>query len=149
MRLALNTPGDKSLVLNDLVCNDAYSIANAVHCPEEQENKRIMPDEHAGSTDTSVAVSVIVPFYNAVDYLEECINSVLEQDVEAVVELLLIDDCSTDGGDCLAERVFADAGADRRCVLVRQPQNAGTSTARNTGIEMSRGALCALFGCRR
>lgn len=98
-----------------------------------------MPDEHAGLTDTSVAVSVIVPFYNAVDYLEECINSVLEQDVEAVVELLLIDDCSTDGGDCLAERIFAGAGADRRCVLVRQPRNAGTSTARNTGVEMSRG----------
>lgn len=98
-----------------------------------------MIDEHEELTDKSVAISVIVPFYNAADYLEECINSVLSQDVEAVVELLLIDDCSTDGGDRIAERIFADAGADRRCVLVRQPRNAGTSTARNTGVEMSRG----------
>lgn len=40
-------------------------------------------------------ISVIVPFYNAKDYIEDCINSISQQDYENY-QVFLIDDCSTD-----------------------------------------------------
>ena len=47
-------------------------------------------------------ISVIVPIYNAELYLEECIHSVLNQTLRDI-ELLLIDDGSTDGSFRICE----------------------------------------------
>ena len=44
-----------------------------------------------------IAISVIVPIYNTKPYLEECIESILDQKINVPVEVLLIDDGSTDG----------------------------------------------------
>lgn len=43
-----------------------------------------------------IAISVIVPIYNTKPYLEECIESILDQKINVPVEVLLIDDGSTD-----------------------------------------------------
>ena len=51
-----------------------------------------------------IAVSVIVPIYNAEPWLEECVQSILDQDFPAsygTIEVLLIDDGATDGSGAL------------------------------------------------
>ncbi len=83
-------------------------------------------------------LSVLVPVYNVRDYLAECVESVLAQaPADAGVEVLLLDDCSTDGS---AEVMAAlDARWPGRLRLLRHERNAGLSAARNTMIDAARG----------
>ena len=79
-------------------------------------------------------LSVVVPFYNVEDYLEECLVSLRFQD-HRKVEIILVDDGSQDGS---AEIARAHRRRDPRIRLVRQ-ENAGLSAARNTGVHHARG----------
>lgn len=79
-------------------------------------------------------ISVVVPVYNVEDYLEGCVASVLSQ-TEGDLELLLIDDGSTDGSGALCDRL---AGTDGRMRVIHQA-NCGLGGARNTGIEAAAG----------
>lgn len=79
-------------------------------------------------------ISVIVPVYNAQEYLNKCIQSVLNQSYRGF-ELLLIDDGSTDKSGDVCDTF---ALLDKR-IRVFHTQNGGTSVARNIGIEMSKG----------
>ncbi|WP_326792366.1 CDP-glycerol glycerophosphotransferase family protein [Streptomyces sp. NBC_00841] len=74
-------------------------------------------------------LSVVVPVHNVEEYLEPCLRSVAEQSVGAI-EVVLVDDGSTDGSTAIAE---AFAAHDQRFRYVRQP-NAGLSAARNAGV---------------
>lgn len=82
----------------------------------------------------SVAVSVIMPVYNAKDYVGRAIESILSQDFESF-ELILVDDGSTDGSADICDEF---ARKDDRIVLIRQ-KNAGTCAARNVGLSIARG----------
>ena len=80
-----------------------------------------------------IAVSVIVPIYNAEPWLEECVQSILDQDFPASygsIEVLLIDDGATDGSGALCDRL---AKRDNRIKVVHQ-ENQGLSGARNTPV---------------
>lgn len=79
-------------------------------------------------------ISVIVPVYNAKEYLEDCIKSVLEQ-TWTDFELFLIDDGSQDGSREICEKL---AGQDKRIQVICQ-QHKGVSAARNAGIEAAEG----------
>jgi CDP-glycerol glycerophosphotransferase len=79
-------------------------------------------------------VSVIVPVYNVEDYLDECLDSVRGQTYERL-EILLVDDGSTDASSALAAR---HASADPRIRVIRQ-DNAGLGAARNTGVRHATG----------
>lgn len=78
-------------------------------------------------------VSIIVPVYNVAAYLDRCIRSALA--LETPLELILIDDGSTDGSGKLCDEW---AEKDGRIVLIRQ-ENRGLSETRNQGIRESRG----------
>lgn len=78
--------------------------------------------------------SIIVPVYNSERYLPQCIESVLSQ-THSSFELLLIDDESTDASSDIC-RHFEQI--DSRVSYIWQ-NNAGTSAARNTGIEHASG----------
>lgn len=82
----------------------------------------------------SKKVSVIVPVYNSIDCLERCVRSLLAQTYESM-EILLIDDGSTDGTDQICERLAAE---DAR-ILVRHKKNGGASSARNVGLSIASG----------
>jgi glycosyltransferase involved in cell wall biosynthesis len=82
---------------------------------------------------TPPLVSCIVAVYNGEPYLGEAIDSVLAQSWPAV-ELIVVDDGSTDGSAAIA------AAYGERLRLVRQ-DNAGVSAARNVGVASSNGEL--------
>lgn len=81
-----------------------------------------------------VDVSVIVPVYNAETYLDACVQSLLSQTL-STIEIVLVNDGSTDGSGALCDRY---AAADARVTVVHQ-DNKGASAARNAGIRHARG----------
>lgn len=81
-----------------------------------------------------VAVSVIVPVYNVEDYLEECLDSVLNQTF-GDYEIICVDDGSTDSSGKILSRY---AKADPRVKIVTQ-ENRGLSGARNVGLDIASG----------
>ncbi len=82
-------------------------------------------------------ISVVVPVYNAGDYLERCLDSLAAQTYPNW-EVVLADDGSTDGsGRACRERVARDG----RFRYVALPVNRGPSAARNAGVERAAGAL--------
>lgn len=81
------------------------------------------------------AISVIVPVYNAEKYLERCVDSLLGQTFSDL-ELILVDDGSTDGSPALCD---AYRKADPR-VIVEHCSNGGVSSARNKGLSLATGA---------
>lgn len=79
-------------------------------------------------------VTAAVPVYNVRNYLEKCVFSILSQ-AEGDLELLLIDDGSTDGSSQLCDEL---ALRDPRVRVIHQ-ENQGLGGARNTGIENAQG----------
>lgn len=82
-------------------------------------------------------VSVIIPAYNAEDFLLEAIESIQKQKYSPL-EIIIVDDGSTDGTGKLA----AGFGEDVRYVY---QYNRGTAAARNKGLAMARGAVIAFL----
>lgn len=79
-------------------------------------------------------VSVIIPVYNAEKYLEDSISSALTQTYENL-ELLVVDDGSTDGSGAIMDRM---AKEDSRMRVFHEPHR-GTSAARNIALNEARG----------
>lgn len=80
-------------------------------------------------------LSVVIPVYNVLPYLRECVESVCAQ-TYADLEAILVDDGSTDGSGALCEEL---AAADPRLRVLHQ-KNAGQAAARNAGLDAARGA---------
>ena len=85
-------------------------------------------------------VSVIVPIYNVESYLKRCVDSLIKQKYKNI-EILLIDDCSTDGSSVIAKEYAKDY--PHICRFIQRDTNGGLSAARNTGIEASTGEWLA------
>ena len=79
-------------------------------------------------------ISIIVPVYNVVDYIDKCIGSIVEQSVYEC-EIIIVDDGSNDGS---REKCREWADKDDRIKLIEQ-SNQGVSSARNKGIAESHG----------
>ena len=83
-------------------------------------------------------ISVIVPVYNAEQYLNRCLDSIIRQTYKNI-EILLIDDGSTDKSlDICKEYENKDA----RIIVIHQ-ENKGVSAARNNGLEHAVGEYIA------
>lgn len=80
-------------------------------------------------------VSVIFPVYNAESTIETAVESILAQTYRNV-ELVLVDDCSTDG---TSEKLTTLTESDSRITVSRMPHNSGAYAARNHGLGISRG----------
>lgn len=89
---------------------------------------------------TDIKVSVIMPIYNAYDYLRPAIDSVLDQTLKEI-ELICIDDGSTDSSFDLIKEYQKK---DERIRIVTET-NAGPALARNNGIKRARGEYLAFL----
>lgn len=79
-------------------------------------------------------VSIIVPVYNAEQYLERCIRSILQQTYPNI-ELILVNDGSTDNSLTICQQFSME---DARVVVIDKP-NAGVSDSRNCGMAKAKG----------
>lgn len=80
-------------------------------------------------------LSVILPMYNASDTIEVCLESLLSQSMPNL-EIVVVDDCSTDG---CADKVDRLSRLDGRVRLIRLRANSGSGVARNAGLANSHG----------
>ena len=94
-----------------------------------------------GSLADEVLVSVIMPVFNAERTMRQSIDSVLQQS-EVRLELVLIDDASTDKSALVIKEY---ARKDNRVKVLRQPSNAGVAEARNAGIRAASGRYIAFL----
>lgn len=81
----------------------------------------------------NVKVSVIIPIYNMEKYINECIDSVLNQNLNDI-EVILVDDGSTDSSPQICDFYKKD----KRVVVIHQV-NGGLSNARNSGMKVATG----------
>ena len=79
-------------------------------------------------------ISVIVPVYNVEKYLDQCIDSIVNQTFKNL-EIILIDDGSTDASSSICDTW---ATKDNRIVVIHK-ENGGVSSARNLGLERATG----------
>jgi CDP-glycerol glycerophosphotransferase len=84
-------------------------------------------------------ISVVVPFHNNSDDLADCLDSIGAQTV-ADLEVIMVDDGSTDGGAAIAK---AKVAADPRFRLIQPPDGGSPGFARNRGLELATGAFLA------
>ena len=80
-------------------------------------------------------ISIIIPVYNAHNYLERCLDSVCNQTLKGI-EIICVDDCSTDDSLSILNR-YALQYSNMKIIV--HNKNKGESAARNTGIKASRG----------
>ena len=86
-------------------------------------------------------VTVIIPVYNSGSTLSRAVASVLNQTLRAV-ELLIVDDGSTDDSLAIAEAI---AATDPRVRVVALPENAGKARAMNLAANIARGTWIAVL----
>lgn len=95
-----------------------------------------MSSEAASTNSGSPLVSVIIPTHNRRQLLEEAVQSCLHQ-VYPSIEIIVVDDGSTDGTDALVNERLASAWAGR--VQYYWQTHSGASAARNRGLAVARG----------
>lgn len=90
-------------------------------------------------------VTVVIPVYNTVAYLRECVDSLLAQSIgHARLEVLAVDDGSTDGsGELLDEYAATYPDVVR---VVHQPNSGGPAAPCNVGLGLARGRFVFFLG---
>lgn len=81
-------------------------------------------------------ISVIIPIYNVKSYIKECLDSLINQDINKdLYEIICIDDGSTDGSG----KILDEFSVDYPNIRVVHKANGGVSSARNEGIKIAKG----------
>lgn len=84
-----------------------------------------------------VDVTIIVPVYNACDYLSKCLDSLINQTYKNI-EIILVDDGSIDESETVINEYM---NKDNRIKLIKQ-ENSGALMARNNGTKIAKGKYC-------
>lgn len=84
--------------------------------------------------ENKITLSIIVPVYNVEKYLEDCVESLLNQTYQNY-EIILVDDGSTDSSGKICD-IVAESSSK---IKVIHKENGGLSSARNTGLRAARG----------
>lgn len=84
-------------------------------------------------------ISIIVPVYNSEKFIENTIESVINQTYDSW-ELILVNDCSTDKSEEIIKKYIND-----KIKLINLERNSGAAVARNKGIEVANGKYIAFL----
>ncbi|MBJ2126446.1 glycosyltransferase [Flavobacterium sp. IB48] len=91
------------------------------------------------SLDEKPLVTVVLPCYNAELYVEEAVRSIINQ-TYSNLEILLLDDCSTDGTSSILSML---AEEDKRVRIIRNEENLKLIKTLNKGIDEAKGSFIA------
>lgn len=82
--------------------------------------------------------SILIPVYNVEKYLEQCLNSVINQTFKDY-EVIIVDDGSTDNSSCICD-AFAEKYSEK--IQVIHKKNQGLISARRIAIDKAQGEFC-------
>lgn len=89
-------------------------------------------------------ISAIIPMYNSKETIKSAIESVLNQTYKDSIEIVVINDGSTDGCEKIVEQMISENQTNRIIKLISKT-NGGVSSARNRGIKESQGTWVAFL----
>ena len=84
---------------------------------------------------SNIEVSIIIPMHNASKYIEKTLQSIMDQDFKDF-EIIIIDDGSSDDSCEIAEKFLSKHSTS---YIIHSQKNSGASSARNKGIDLSKG----------
>ena len=89
---------------------------------------------------TIMSISIIIPIYNAGDYIGACIDSIFSQECdEADLECILVNDCTPDNSMEITENKLNSYNGNIHFKVIHLDKNSGHCAARNAGIRVSKG----------
>jgi sugar transferase (PEP-CTERM/EpsH1 system associated) len=86
-------------------------------------------------------VSVVVPCYNYAHYLRDCVGSALHRQQDVPVEVVIVDDCSTDSTEQVGRQLAAE---DSQVRYYRNERNLGHIATYNRGFDLASGEFLTL-----
>lgn len=89
-------------------------------------------------------ISVVIPLYNAEETIKETIQSVINQSLSDSLEVIIVNDGSTDNSEQVIKDIINNNSTNRAIKLINK-ENGGVSSARNRGIIESSGNWIALL----
>jgi len=98
-----------------------------------------MPQVEAPSANQAPDVSIIIVSFNTREVLRQCLQSVLDDAAGLAIEIIVVDNASSDGSPEMIERDFPQA------VLVRSPVNLGFGEGNNVALRLARGRYFVLL----
>ena len=101
-----------------------------------EANNQAFPVTQEGNEEHPACLSVVVPVYNEAGTLGEVVRKLLS--VPCLLEIVIVDDCSTDGTEAIARQL---AETHRQVRLVRHERNAGKTAALKTGFALTTGQV--------
>jgi len=90
-----------------------------------------------------IKVSILVAVYNGEKFIEKCLHSLVNQTYKNI-EIVCIDDCSSDRSVELIERMIVN---DSRIKLLKNTENKGAAGARNVGLQACTGDVIGYLDC--
>ncbi|WP_195927081.1 glycosyltransferase family 2 protein [Turicibacter sanguinis] len=90
-------------------------------------------------------ISVIIPVYNSEHTIETAINSILRQTLKCEIEIIVINDGSTDSSLKLIKKIKQDLNDDNVNLIIIDKKNGGVSSARNAGLKKASKKYIALL----
>ena len=94
-------------------------------------------------TDNGYLISVVIPIYNREELIDKTVLSVLNQPCSDKLEIILVNDGSTDNSQAVCEKYASEHSNVR---VINKP-NGGVASARNEGIEKATGKYIAFLDC--
>lgn len=86
------------------------------------------------------AISVCIPLFNVEKYVEKCLKSVFEQTIIQDVEVILVNDCSTDNTMAVVSKVINSySHLQSQITIINHNNNLGLAAARNSALEKAQG----------
>lgn len=83
-------------------------------------------------------ISIIIPLHNAEQYIETTLKSITQQKISNI-EVLIINDCSTDKSIDIIEKFISNYSGNIQFLLLHNTQNIGPGQSRNIGIRQATG----------
>lgn len=105
---------------------------------ESPETRHHRSRPTAIEADEKIRISIVIPVYNVAPFVAECLESIVEQAPGHAVEVIIVDDCSTDDSIAIC-RDFVEQRQLDNFRIFENRHNQGVSATRNRGLDEARG----------